>query len=81
MPPVNLITNAVDTSSINQDRRQHMPFRSKSQMRYMYAKHTKIAKKWSSKYGTPKDLPEKRTYLHGSGTLTGTACLKKVGAL
>lgn len=37
-----------------------MPFSSKSQMRYMHAKHPKVAEKWSKKYGTPKNLPEKK---------------------
>ena len=37
-----------------------MPFTSKSQMRYMYLKHPKIAKEWAEKYDTPKNLPEKK---------------------
>lgn len=37
-----------------------MPFRSKAQMRFMYAKHPKIAKKWTKEYGAnAKGLPEK----------------------
>lgn len=28
-----------------------MPFRSKKQRRYLYAKKPKLAKKWASKYG------------------------------
>lgn len=28
-----------------------MPFKSKRQRAYMYAKHPKIAKKWAKKYG------------------------------
>jgi len=41
-----------------------MPFKSKDQMRYMFAKHPKIAKRWAKKYGT-KGLPErkKKSYL------------------
>jgi hypothetical protein len=35
-----------------------MPFRSKSQMRLLYAKHPEVAKRWSKKYGQPKNLPE-----------------------
>jgi hypothetical protein len=30
----------------------YMPFRSAKQRRYMYAKHPKIAKRWSKKYGS-----------------------------
>ena len=29
-----------------------MPFRSKRQRRYMFARHPKIAKRWAKKYGT-----------------------------
>ncbi len=36
-----------------------MPFKSESQRRFMFAKKPKLAKKWSSKYGTPKNLPYK----------------------
>jgi len=36
-----------------------MPFKSEAQRRFMYAKHPKIAKRWSKKYGKQKNLPEK----------------------
>lgn len=36
-----------------------MPFKSKAQMGYMFAKHPKIAKRWANKYGVPKSLPKK----------------------
>lgn len=36
-----------------------MPFKSKSQMRFMYAKHPDIAKRWEDKYGISKTMPEK----------------------
>lgn len=36
-----------------------MPFQSKAQQGYMFAKHPGIAKKWADKYGVPKDLPAK----------------------
>jgi hypothetical protein len=37
-----------------------MPFKSKAQMKYMYAKHPKIAKKWSEEYGqSMSKLPNK----------------------
>lgn len=36
-----------------------MPFKSQAQRRFMYAKHSKIAKRWSDEYGTSSDLPEK----------------------
>jgi hypothetical protein len=29
-----------------------MPFRSKKQRRFMYAKHPEIAKRWTKKYGS-----------------------------
>jgi hypothetical protein len=35
------------------------PFKSKSQQKFMFSKHPKIAKRWASKYGVDKDLPEK----------------------
>lgn len=35
-----------------------MPFRSKKQRRYMWAKHPKIARKWTKKYGS-KVKPKK----------------------
>lgn len=31
-----------------------MPFRSKAQMKYMFAKHPDIAKRWAKKYGGVK---------------------------
>ena len=36
-----------------------MPFKSKAQARFMYARHPKIAKRWNKEYGVPKNLPEK----------------------
>lgn len=36
-----------------------MPYKSKAQMRYMYAKHPEIARRWTGKYGVPKKLPER----------------------
>jgi hypothetical protein len=35
-----------------------MPFQSKKQQGYMFAKHPKIAKKWEKKYGIRKNLPK-----------------------
>ena len=35
-----------------------MPFKSKAQMRYMYANHPDIAKRWEDKYGISKKLPQ-----------------------
>lgn len=35
-----------------------MPFQSKAQEAFMYAKHPDIAKKWQSEFGQPKKLPE-----------------------
>lgn len=37
-----------------------MPFKSKAQMRYMYAKMPKTAKKWSKETKCEKCLPEKK---------------------
>jgi hypothetical protein len=34
-----------------------MPFQSKAQMRYMYAKHPKIAKKWTKEMDAKADSP------------------------
>lgn len=36
-----------------------MPFKSKKQMKFMFAKHPKIAKRWAKKYGTPKKAGKK----------------------
>jgi len=55
-----------------------MPFKSMKQQRYMFMKHPKLAKEWARKYGT---LGGKKTYKRGSGVLTGSSVLKKVGAL
>jgi hypothetical protein len=35
-----------------------MPFKSKAQMKFMYAKHPDIAKRWEDKYGIPKNMPK-----------------------
>ena len=37
-----------------------MPFKSKAQMRYLYAKHPEIAKRWSEHTPDAKALPEKK---------------------
>lgn len=36
-----------------------MPFKSKAQERFMFAKHPDLAKEWVKKYGQPEKLPEK----------------------
>ncbi len=38
-----------------------MPFQSKAQQPFMFAKHPEIAKRWAHKYGIPKGLPEHKT--------------------
>lgn len=35
-----------------------MPFQSKSQQRYLFAKEPEVAKRWEDKYGIPKGLPQ-----------------------
>ncbi len=35
-----------------------MPFKSEAQKRFMFAKHPKIAKKWSKEYPDKGKLPE-----------------------
>lgn len=37
-----------------------MPFKSKAQMRFMYAEHPRIAARWSKETKNEKDLPEKK---------------------
>lgn len=37
-----------------------MPFRSAKQRRYMWAKHPKIAKRWTAKYGSKPRGKKKR---------------------
>lgn len=39
-----------------------MPFKSRAQMRYMFAYHPKIAHRWVEKYGVPDNLPERKTH-------------------
>lgn len=39
-----------------------MPFQSKSQERFLYAKHPEIAKKWQKEHGQPKNLPEHKGF-------------------
>lgn len=34
-----------------------MPFKSQAQQKFMFANHPAIARRWASKYGTPKNLP------------------------
>lgn len=34
-----------------------MPFRSKKQMRFLYARKPEVAKRWASEYDVPEDLP------------------------
>ena len=36
-----------------------MPFRSEAQRRFMFARHPQIAKRWTQKYDTPDDLPQR----------------------
>jgi hypothetical protein len=36
-----------------------VPFKSKAQMKFMFAKHPKIASRWAKEYGIPKTLPKK----------------------
>jgi len=37
-----------------------MPFRSEKQRKFMYARHPKIAKRWSTKYGSRIVKSEKK---------------------
>jgi hypothetical protein len=37
-----------------------MPFKSKAQARYLYAKHPRIAKKWAAKTKSVKALPARK---------------------
>lgn len=34
-----------------------MPFKSRSQLRFLFAKHPEIARRWAKTYGVPKSLP------------------------
>jgi hypothetical protein len=43
-----------------------MPFKSKAQRRYMWAKHPSIARRWTKKYGSGgKRLPERKRRKRG----------------
>ena len=37
-----------------------MPFKSRKQEKYMWAKHPKIAREWEDKYGTFKSKKKKK---------------------
>jgi len=37
-----------------------MPIQSQAQMRWMFAKHPEMAKKWLAETPNPKSLPEKK---------------------
>lgn len=37
-----------------------MPFKSKAQQKFMFAKKPELAKKWADKYGMPKNLPKRK---------------------
>lgn len=40
--------------------RSHMPFKSKAQMRWMFANHPKMAKRWAEETPNEKALPERK---------------------
>ena len=35
-----------------------MPFKSKAQLGFLFARHPQVAKDWVRKYGVPKTLPQ-----------------------
>lgn len=37
-----------------------MPFQSKAQQRFMFARHPKIARRWAKETGSFRDLPERK---------------------
>jgi len=41
-----------------------MPFQSKAQQKFMFAKHPKIAKRWAAETPDMADLPEKKKAKH-----------------
>ena len=43
-----------------------MPFRSKQQRKFMWAKHPEIARKWTDKYGS-KIRPKKKSNKYSEG--------------
>ena len=45
-----------------------MPFRSKSQLGYMFANHPEIAKRWAKETPNIKSLPEKKKKRSELGT-------------
>jgi len=36
-----------------------MPYKSKAQLRFMHARHPKIAARWDKEYGVSRNLPER----------------------
>jgi len=51
-----------------------MPFKSKAQQGYLFAKKPAIAKKWAKKYGVPKNLPEHKKKMKGMSTHPEVNC-------
>ena len=41
-----------------------MPFKSEKQRRYMWARHPRIARKWTKKYGSSPRAPKKDDMVH-----------------
>ena len=55
-----------------------MPFKSKSQMKYLYSEHPKIAEKWENEYHqTGKNLPNKVSSKDEKFTIGGTSSTNK----
>lgn len=52
-----------------------MPFKSKAQQRFMFARHPEIAKRWSKEYGVSSKLPERKARKSGESRVL--AGLKK----
>lgn len=44
-----------------------MPLQSKAQMRWMFANHPAMARRWMKHTPDPKKLPEKKTFLTKGG--------------
>ncbi len=53
-----------------------MPFKSKAQERFMFAKHPNMAKEWAAKTPDIKSLPEKKFQGKGTRARLNTAASK-----
>ena len=79
-----LITTHAGMYNTNPDRRKYfkgkgkkMPFESKAQQKFMFAKHPKIAKRWAKETSNIKGLPEKKKNMPGMSVHPEVNCAQQ----